>query len=319
MDKNWKYLVVAIVIVFFLPTLLIFNRQRGEGDTVKSTEHIRTVSAEKSLVSVLDTNGTVTMMEIGDYLTGVVLCEMPVTFSTEALKAQAVVARTYALRRMEKSKHDNSAVCTESGCCQGFKSVADFLASGGEESDVEKVRDAVADTKELVLTYNGELIDATYFSCSGGTTEDAVAVWGKDVPYLRATESPGEEMATHYTDEVSFSPEELAGLLSVSTEKPLGAWVESVTFTAGGGVDEIVICGKTFSGVEIRKRLGLRSTAFTVAEENGKIVITTKGYGHRVGMSQYGAEAMALNGATYEEILCHYYTGVEVSLYTQED
>ena len=259
-------------------------------------------------------------MPLQDYLTSVVLCEMPVSFCEEALKAQAIVARTYTLRRMKKnSKHSECDVCTNASCCQGYKSEADFLKSGGTHADINKVRKAVNDTKCIVLTYNGSLIDATYFSCSGGMTEDAVAVWGKDIPYLKATDSPGEEIATHYTDEIRYDAEDLSRLLSITTEKPPEVWVEEVTFTAGGGVDEIQICGEKFTGVTMRKLLNLRSTAFTVDYRDNAFIFHTKGYGHRVGMSQYGAEAMALKGATYEQILLHYYDGVELSQYCRED
>jgi stage II sporulation protein D len=243
---------------------------------------------------------------------GVVLAEMPADFDREALKVQAVVARTYTRKRREGGKHSRAAVCMDPGCCQGWRSPEDYLSRGGRQSSVDKVRQAVADTDGLVLRYEGKLIDATYFSCSGGSTEDAVAVWGQDVPYLQAVDSPGEEDAPRYSDTVTFTAAELAGKLGIENKGDPAGWVSSVTYTDGGGVDAICIRGKTFTGTQIRSRLGLRSTAFDLEAKGGKIVITTHGFGHRVGMSQYGAQAMAQTGAAFEEILTHYYTGAEL-------
>lgn len=267
-------------------------------------------------ISVVDEQGNVHNMEMGEYLTCVVLCEMPANFEPEALKAQAVVARTYALRRQKKgSKHPNGDICMDASCCQGYISVEEYLASGGQKDAVDKIRSAVEETEGEVLLYDGELIEATYFSCSGGLTEDASAVWGSDIPYLQATESPGEEKATHYTDTVQYSTEEFADRLGRSIETSPSSWIENVTYTAGGGVENMRICGVDYPGTELRSLLGLRSTAFRLSIVGDTVTITTKGYGHRVGMSQYGADAMAVQGKTYEEILKHYYQGVELSQY----
>jgi stage II sporulation protein D len=175
---------------------------------------------------------------------------------------------------------------------------------------VEKVRQAVTDTDGMVLCYDGKLIDATYFSCSGGSTEDAVAVWGRDVPYLQAVESPGEENAPRYSETVTISVSEFCGKLGIpeKTEGLLGA----VRHTGGGGVETMVIAGQEFTGTQLRSKLGLRSTAFEMVQRGNNIEITTRGFGHRVGMSQYGAQAMAKAGSTYAQILAHYYTGAEL-------
>ena len=262
---------------------------------------------------MLSDDGVCSNMDLEDYVLAVVLREMPAEFEIEALKAQAVVARTYALRRYsEGGKHDTAAVCTDSSCCQGYWSPSEYLSSGGSYSMLEKVKQAVVETKGLVLTYNGEYIEATYFSCSGGQTEDAKAVWGSDIPYLKATESPGEESATHFTDTVFFSSNEFRNLIGKDLPGLPGNWFGMISYTNGGGVDEIEICGELYQGTEIRRRLGLRSTAFVVSAVGDCITITTKGFGHRVGMSQYGADAMAVKGSNYTEILSHYYIGTEL-------
>ena len=268
-------------------------------------------------ITVLMEDGSVREMEIDTYLTGVLLAEMPASFQVDALMAQAVVARTFALRCYEgKSKHDSAAVCTDSGCCQGYCSRDTYLSRGGMETDVKKVSSAVRMTKEMVLTYQGELIDATYFSCSGGSTEDALAVWGEEIPYLRATDSPGEEEATYFTDVISYSVEEFCDLLNLKAVGSPDSWFGEPVYTAGGGVAEISICGTSYEGTELRKLLNLRSTAFTVTTDQNTITFHTRGYGHRVGMSQYGADAMAESGSNFEDILYHYYQGTVLQQYS---
>ena len=191
-----------------------------------------------------------------------------------------------------------------------------FLAKGGKEQDVQRIRELVAATDGEVLTYEGELIEATYFSCSGGATEDAVAVWGTDVPYLRSVVSPGEEHAAHYTDTVSFSSQTFASRLGLPLTGRPATWFSEITYTEGGGVATMKIGTETFYGTQLRKLLGLRSTAFEITMEDDLIIVTTHGYGHRVGMSQYGADAMAASGSTYPEILAYYYQGAVLSIYT---
>ena len=143
-------------------------------------------------------DGTLAEEALEHYLVGVVLAEMPALFEEEALKAQAVVARTYARKVWQTGgKHKDGSVCVDPSCCQGWRSPEGYLAEGGTEDDLEKVRRAVNTTSGQVLTYGDELIEATYFSCSGGRTEDAAAVWGQSFPYLKAVDSPGEEHAAH--------------------------------------------------------------------------------------------------------------------------
>ena len=281
--------------------------EEAESDGLTGAEQA-SWDAETRIMILFD-SGNVRQMTMGEYLSGVVLAEMPADFEEEALKAQAVVARTYTSKRMEHNKHGAAAVCTNSACCQGYRDAQDYVSAGGTEKSVEKIRAAVRSTDGQVMVYGGELIDATYFSCSGGQTEDAVAVWGQDVPYLQSVESPGEEYAPRYSDRIRYTPENFRLLTGISGEGSVGSWFGPVTYTDGGGVDTIRICGQTFTGTELRGILGLRSTMFTVSVSDGMIVIETKGFGHRVGMSQYGAQAMAEAGSNCREILEHYYVG----------
>lgn len=315
--------ILLALVVIGLPLLLMLLQPVFPAKMKQNIEKDKNAQQHKEPrydISVLDKQGNVQNMEMSEYLTCVVLCEMPANFEPEALKAQAVVARTYALRRQQKgSKHSNADICMDSSCCQGYISVADYLDSGGQTDAVDKIRSAVEATQEVVLIYDGELIEATYFSCSGGLTEDASAVWGSDIPYLQATESPGEEKATYFTDTVQYSTKEFADRIGRSLQVSPSTWVEDVTYTSGGGVETMRVCGVDYPGTELRKLLGLRSTAFRLSIVGETVTITTKGYGHRVGMSQYGADAMAVEGKTYEEILKHYYQGIELSHYVSQN
>ena len=322
MKKLEKDFLLAWVMGMLLPSLILwicvgFVRPETDGETVPSTTGISfSALAPQMMIPVMDGSGRVTSMELETYLCGVVLAEMPAEFELEALKAQSVVARTYALRRLEQgTKHPQGAVCMEASCCQGFIMAEDYIDLGGELSGVSKVTSAVMATAGQVLTYRKELIDATYFSCSGGTTEDALAVWGNDVPYLQSTVSPGEERSRFYSDTMSFTPRQLEDRLGIGLIGEPEEWFAVLSYTNGGGVDRIDICGTDFSGVEVRQRLGLRSTDFTVIASVEEIIFETRGYGHRVGMSQYGADAMAVAGSTYDRILAHYYRGTDLVQY----
>ena len=324
MHKKYKTILLALVMCVILPAILIRTVQTFSKDSTQSTEQTQPqmqtddtlpteVTDDVFYIPVLLEDGKLLDMELDVYITGVVLAEMPADFENEALKAQAVVARTYALKRyFSQEKHTGGAVCTNPACCQAYCSEEDFLSSGGTRIALDKVNNAVKLTEKKVLTYHSELIDATYFSCSGGKTEDAKAVWGTDVPYLQSVSSPGEEKAAHYMDTVFFTLQEFADCLLISDTSLKGAWIGEITYTEGGGVESITICDRTYTGTQLRSLLGLRSTAFVITAVGNTVTVTTKGFGHRVGMSQYGADAMALSGSTYEEILCYYYQGAVV-------
>ena len=319
LKQFWKEAGLAVILGMVMPAVILHIVAVSSHQYAAKAPKIP-ISTEYALdlieIPVLKEDGEVEKLDLDTYLTGVILTEMPASFQVDALMAQAVVARTYALRCYDgKGKHDSAAVCTDSACCQGYCSGEDYVRQGGKAADVKKVSSAVRMTKNLVLTYQDELIDATYFSCSGGSTEDAVAVWGTDIPYLRATDSPGEEGASHYTDSIAYTSEELLERLELEPIGDLESWFGEVEYTSGGGVDEMEICGITFRGTELRKRLDLRSTAFTVTVDGDTVTFHTRGYGHRVGMSQYGADAMADSGSNFEEILYHYYRGTQLQQY----
>lgn len=316
-----KSVIFAIIVTVFIPSLLFPFVNRIENNDHKHIEQPHETedkslpeSNDERIINVLLGGHTEEMM-MEEYILGVVLGEMPTNFDVQALMAQAVVARTFTCKSMNHSKHISADVCTDSSCCQAYISPEEYSRSGGSLPLLDKVKTAVNDTKGQVLTYRGELIEATYFSCSGGRTEPAYAVWGADVPYLQAVDSPGEEMAVHYMDSVTFTIQEFCQRTGIDSFEPTLRLVESISYTDGGGVESITINGKEFSGTQLRKLLDLRSTAFVISAVGDRVTVTTKGFGHRVGMSQYGAEAMAQKGSSYLEILSHYYPGTQLDTY----
>lgn len=248
-------------------------------------------------------------MTLHDYLVGVLLAEVPASFEPEALKAQAVAARTYTLKQMEGSKHQG-ALCTKSSCCQAW-------TDEGDATEKQAMGQAVAETDGCVITYDGELIDAVFFSCSGGKTEAAAEVWGGEVPYLQSVDSPGEEDAAPFSDSLTVSAADfIATIHELNPDCDLSGspatWFDTTTQTAGDGVATIQIGAETFTGKELRTAFSLRSTMFRITVDGDQITFHTLGYGHRVGMSQYGANARAKDGTTYQEIIAYYYQGTEI-------
>lgn len=327
MEKVWKQILASAIVGLLLPRVVLsagllllpsgVPAQTQPSDTQAET----TLPAPETLPSVsipvyipvLTGKADVAVMELENYVVGVVLAEMPASFELEALKAQAVVARTYALRRIEQGdRHPDGAVCSDSGCCQAYISVSDYLLRRGTSADVEKIQQAVWETAGLVLTYEGQVAEATYFSCSGGRTEDALEVWGADYPYLQAVDSPGEENAVTYRVSVFFSPEEFTRALGRTLSGSPESWLGKTTYTQGGGVKTMNIGGRSYTGTEVRKLLGLNSTRFTMTAAAQGITVETSGRGHRVGMSQYGADAMAASGSNYRQILSYYYPGTGI-------
>ena len=325
MKLFWKDLCSSLTMGLVVPGMILnyaaaFLPQE-QADSVRPVASVSADMAQSgsepkiAMTMRLNTGGeTWQEQSMDDYLVCVLLAEMPAWFESEALKAQAVVARTYAAKaELTGGKHGNGSVCTQSVCCQAYITEEDYLMNGGTEANVEKVRLAVTQTSGKILCYQGQPIEATYFSCSGGKTEDAAAVWGTDYPYLRAVNSPGEENAAHYTDTYRFSKEEFASALGITAEGDLKDWLGAATYTAGNGIAQMTIGGKQFSGTQLRQLLNLRSTVITMAVDGQWLTVTTMGYGHRVGMSQYGADAMAVAGSNYQEILSHYYPETELT------
>lgn len=264
-------------------------------------------------------------MDLGTYLVGVVRAEMPASFEQEALRAQTVAARTYTLYKIQSGGNhgDTADICTDSTCCQAYISEERARSNWGDNADEyeAKIESAVTSTDGEAILYGGVPILAVFHSSSAGLTRAAGEVWLNDLPYLQAVDSPeaGDSIPNYYS-RVEFTAEEfrekfLAAHPEADLSGPVGGWLKDAVADAAGSVATLSVGGVTVKGTEVRTILGLRSACFEWEAEDGKLVFYVTGYGHGVGMSQYGANQMAKDGADYREILTHYYTGVTVEPY----
>ena len=297
---------LAFLLFFFiiLPLILIYSLSGNLNDTEGK---ISVYFCEKDEVNYLD---------IEEYIVNVVAAEMPAVFSDEALKAQAVAARTYAKRKINTSAetHKGADLCTDFAHCQAYIDNESLKKNWGDEyeSNIEKIKKAVEDTSGEFLSYNGECAMTAFHACSDGTTERASDVWGGEVPYLVCVESPGDLEKRDYMSSVSVTNEEFKKKLKEETgtapdnnAAPIGA----ISLTEGGNVETAEFFGIKIKGTDVRKLFGLKSSSFTVEYTGDAMVFNVCGSGHGVGMSQYGAEAMGKRGKSYAEILAHYYPG----------
>lgn len=284
------------------------NNNGNSNSSPTTPEPVTPPAVQEQQVTVHRSNGSVITLSMTDYLIGVVGAEMPASFPLEALKAQAVVARTYALKRISNSQKLTDTVST-----QAYKDNNQLKAmwQGNFDTYYNKIKLAVTSTNNITIKYNGTYIDAVYHSTSNGRTEDAVHVWGNSVPYLKSVESSWDRNASSYlrTEEKELSV--LLTLLGIDLSDESS--IEIISRNNSGRVSSVKIGNKNYSGVELRNLLGLRSADFDLEVQNNKVIITTRGYGHGVGMSQYGAKGMAENGYNYQQILRHYYQGISLS------
>lgn len=283
----------------------INKKKKSSSISKKETEKI----PDLTYITVKRSNGSTMYIELEEYVIGVVAAEMPASFSLEALKAQAVVARTYALKRASKGE-----TLTDTSSTQNYKDIDQMKEMWGNSFNTYyyKIVDAVSSTKGQTLTYNGEYIDALYHSTSNGYTEDPIYVWGNSVPYLKSVVSNWDKNISSYTKTNSFDFITVLNLLGIKYTEDIN--VEIISRNESGRITEIKVGNNKYTGVAIRNILSLRSADFDIELSNGNIIFVTRGYGHGVGMSQYGASEMAKVGYTYKQILFHYYT--EVTLKT---
>lgn len=248
---------------------------------------------------------------IEQYVVGVVSGEMPASFNYEALKAQAVASRTYVMYQMQVHKNDEYDVY-DSVNSQVYLSEEQLKEKWKDKyiENINKVKQAILDTTGQILTYDGEVIESFFFSTSVGYTENSEDVFSLELPYLRSVESKWDSISPAYIDQKTLKKAEFFNLLSIDNSNTLD--VEIIEKTSTGRIKQIKINGKILTGKQVCSKLQLRSTFFEIKEEGGNIIINTKGYGHGVGMSQYGANGMASDGFTYDEILKYYYTDVEI-------
>ncbi|CDE14974.1 stage II sporulation protein D [Clostridium sp. CAG:470] len=342
MKKILIYLLSFILIIFIIPAFLTkrttptsskkeTERQLQDNNQQEQTTENQTEISNKNTynyskygtISLLHKKtGEVEQVKLDEYLCNVVSAEMPATFEQEALKAQAIVARTYTIYKILNKKHDNADICDDSTCCQAWISKDDRLAKWEEnqrESNWQKICSAVNETSGKIITYENKPIDAFFHSNSGGITEVPVNVWGgTGYPYLQSVETSGENTYTQYASEVTLSQEELINKLKekysdISIDFTNSDDIKILEYTESTRVKTVKFGNHEISGVEARTLFGLKSTNFEISRDGNNIKFSVKGYGHGVGMSQTGADSMAKNGSRAEEIIKHFYTGVEIT------
>lgn len=270
-------------------------------------------------------DGQVIEMDLEDYLVGVVRAEMPASFEPDALKAQAAAARTYTLHKMRTgSSHVGTAdICTDATCCQAYIEEAAAMANWGESAEEyrAKTAQAVAETAGQVILYGGQPILAVFHSSSAGLTRPAGEVWSSDLPYLQAVfSSESNTDVPDYYSRAEFSAEGfqkavLTAYPSANLSGSMSGWLKHAQKDSAGTVQTLEVGGLTLRGTALRAALGLRSACFDWEVQDDRLVFYVTGYGHGVGLSQYGANQMAKEGASWREILRHYYTGVTVGAY----
>lgn len=265
-------------------------------------------------------------MSMSEYLEGVLRAEMPASFEQEALCAQAVAARTYTLYKLASGGNHapDADICGDPSCCQAYLGKEQAAANwgGSAERYEAKIENAVSATDGQTILYDNAPILAVFHSSSAGQTKSAGQVWTQDLPYLQSVSSPEKEAEIpNYYSRAAFTQEEfkekfLAAFPEADLSGSAAGWVRDLTVTEGGNVDQVTIGGVPVRGSQVRSIFGLRSASFEVELEDGQIVFFVTGYGHGVGMSQYGANEMAKEGASWQEIIQHYYTGVTIEPWT---
>ncbi len=311
---------VLSIIMLFLPLISTIEPkvvsagvERPENEDVTSETSSEDQRKEEIIKVYITDKKEVQHFSVEDYIFGVVAAEMPALYESEALKAQAVAAYTYLSYKKENSKSAEYDITDSFKTDQAFITREKAREKWGEDAlkYESKINDAVTETLYQKLTYNGKTILSAYHAISFGKTEDAKEIWGDEYPYLSSVESVGDKLSPNYMSQVVLTAEELKGKLSslaTFSGEPQNYFGTEVR-TEAGTVKTILLCGKEVSGSDIRAALELRSSNFKINYSDGNFTFEVLGYGHSLGLSQYGAHYMALQGKTYREILLHYYKG----------
>ena len=336
MKKILLYILSFIILFFILPIIFTITPKAETEEVVSNIENVTQEQPEQEVETTIydyqkyktiklfhSGSGQIEELPIDEYLYGVVSSEMPANFEIEALKAQAIVARTYTIYQImnNSGKHPGADICDNSSCCQAWISKDERLSKWAleeAESNWNKIVDAVNSTSGKIITYQNKPINAFFHSNSGGKTESSLNIWGGiDYPYLKSVETAGEEGYTQYSSEAKFTKEELLNKLKEKYEDceidySQENCIQILEYTTSGRVKTIKFGNKEIAGTEARTILGLRSTNFTFTISGDEIIFSVIGYGHGVGMSQTGADALAKSGSNCEEIIKHFYTDVEI-------
>ena len=301
------------IIVFLFAFVMLLLSYNYKKEDIK--EHINeNIIDEKNAKEVkkkvdINYNDKIQSINFEDYVIGVVACEMPASFNMEALKAMAVAARTFALYKITTNKNYVLSTTTKDQC---YISKSKMKKNWKNEynKNYNKILNAVKSTNNEYMTYNNKVIISFYFSISNGYTENCENVFTQKLHYLRSVDSSWDKEYSYKKKTVKFSEKDLLNKLGIKSDS-----IKSIKIDRSktSRINKIVINNKSYKGTVFRKLLGLRSTDFDIKRKNGLVYISTLGYGHGVGMSQYGANAMAKKGYKYDEILKYYYTGIKIN------
>lgn len=296
-----SFLIIASMLLPIIVAYIMPNSEKPQSDKI----------------AVFDCDsGKIVTMDEEDYIVGVVAAEMPADFESEALKAQALAARTYLKGKNGCAAHPGADICTSSAHCQAYKSTEKLKEQWGSAfgEKFKKISDAVAATSGKIITYDGKPISAVFHSTSSGNTENSEDVWEKPVPYLKSVSSNFDSDSPKYESQKRYSWDEFQKIIKSADEKvDFDLGIGGVETSRGGAIKKISVGGVDFKGTKIRELFALNSANFSIDIIDGEVIFTVHGYGHGVGMSQYGANFMAKSGKKFDEIIKHYYTGVKIT------
>ena len=299
-----KKILLITLLIIMIPYLVV--------NFFVKTDEIKFYYMNNKIIRVKDIDkDEIIKVPFEEYIKGVLAGEMSASFDLEALKAQAVAARSYVLFQANKNKDSDYDVVNTT--LNQVYLTDDYLKEKWKDeyvSKINKIKKAVSETKGEYLSYNNEIVEALFFSTSPGQTENSEDVFSSAIPYLRSVSSSWDEESPVFTDSSIFDLADFYGKLELPYSDNLNVEITDKTNT--GRVKKLKINGKEFNGRDVASKLSLRSNCFSIVLNDKKVTINTKGYGHGVGMSQYGALGMAKEGYTYDKILKHYYTGTEI-------
>lgn len=328
--SSWKlpitlFLFSLFVLILIIPTLIVIpsvKESKIEEDIPQEEEKVVMQESESSSpvsVAVMrHQSNEVKEIPLEDYVIGVVAAEMGADFEMEALKAQGIAARTYIVNHLLTKANQENVSVSDTTSDQVYKDEEELRKAWGSNyhEKLKKLTDAVYATEGKIITYQNAPIFPAYFSTSNGFTENSEDYWGNELPYLRSVKSEWDEVSPKFLDQRTFTTEEVAQKLNVGLPKGAAISLEIIR-TQSERVSELKIADHSFTGREIREKLDLQSSDFEIEQNNGHLIFTTRGFGHGIGMSQYGANGMAKEGKEYQDIIKYYYQDVEISTLTE--
>ncbi len=325
----YKFISVVVILAMLLMPLTALKSVDKTGTSDKETTQAlsgnRQENKPETVKVFMREDDLVLNVTVQEYIVGVLAAEMLPTYHEQALKAQAVAAYTYLLNKKTEQANSPDAslkgayLSDDSSTHQGYLTEEERSEKWGNKAEQyeNKLQDAVKDVLGNVITFEGKPIIAAFHANNSGVTHSAKTVWGNEVPYLQSVVSAGDKLSPDCIKTVAFSAQELSSLAGsvegCSLNGEAEDWITDIKTDKHGYVENIMIGGTKLTGIHAREALGLRSAVFTFEYKDGTFRFTTEGYGHGVGMSQYGADYMARQGSTWEEIIKHYYHGVEIT------